>query len=371
MSALPTFTRASTAYKEDGTSVASGVPRIESSGVKIEEGTTNVLPSPPVLTKYPLSEYTTEVVTEGEYTGWTKVILSCVSPSGLIAYLPVYPISVGTIRSFSIEFVSLTSKVTLTIAGGASAEMVVINGNRYSVTYTNSTTGNLYLGIYFISRGYKGQFVSETFYYRNVQYEDKAYATSFTPTTRLAETLEIPLSALSVTEGTIEFDYTPINQPLSDMITQFKSPKIMQIGDYWTINSVTLWRYPYNGVDMIRLSGNYSSGWILTGNATYSFSLLSKYRFSLRWKTANTFDLFINGVCIISNAISSIAFTSMGNIKLGEIYSSGGVNAIFSNIRISNKARSDTELAYTGDLSVDYNTTYLLPCKTSLAPKNF
>ena len=38
------FTRASEAYKSDGTLVASGVPRYEGAGVLIEEGTTNLIP---------------------------------------------------------------------------------------------------------------------------------------------------------------------------------------------------------------------------------------------------------------------------------------------------------------------------------------
>ena len=37
------FSRGSTAYKQDGSVVAAGVPRFESNGVMVEEGTTNLV----------------------------------------------------------------------------------------------------------------------------------------------------------------------------------------------------------------------------------------------------------------------------------------------------------------------------------------
>jgi len=362
MSVLPTFTRASTAYKEDGTSVASGVPRIESSGVKIEEGTTNLIPSSTVLVKYSPSEYTTEVVTEGEYTGWTKVILSYVCSQGYIGYLPVYPISAGSSRSFSIEFVSLTSKVIPTLAGGTEFAMSVIDGNRYSVTYTNSTTGALYLGIYFISRGYKGQFVSETFYYRNVQYEDKAYATSFTPTTRSAEALTIPSSALSVTEGTIEFDFiAPQN-----IFSGGASVVITLNSDFTNKNCLDV---QLNATRYIQLFVGAGSSYNRLDTNVVAVAG-TKYRVSFRWSSTSV-SIAVNGV--IKATINSPAVFAIENyIYLGRLATSTYfLNSTISNLRISNKARSDTELAYTGDLAVDYYTTYLLPCKTSLVPKNF
>lgn len=202
------------------------------------------------------------------------------------------------------------------------------------------------------------------------QVELKNYATSWqmgkiarTP----QEQLTIPASVLDYREGTIEFDYMPINQPLSDMTAQVKSPKIMQIGNYSSANSLTVWRLPQSSVDRIALFGNYSSGWKLNTRGYYNFpSLNNKCRIALRWKTANTFDVLVNGIPIIQNTVSTIPFTAMGNIILGDILASGGVNALFSNIRVSNIARTDTELAYTGDLSVDEYTTYFLPLHDNL-----
>lgn len=311
MSVLPTFTRASTAYKEDGTSVASGVPRIESSGVKIEEGTTNLMTS--TNSQSISSAVTVTVISGSTYS------VSCKS---------------GTITLSGAGIGTVTSITTKTII--ATSTLLVL---------TPTTTATY------------------------IQVELKAYATSFTPTTRSSETLMIPSSALSVTEGTIEFDYTPINQPLSDMTAQPKKPKIMQIGNYG--EGISLWRYPQGLTDKIAILGAYTSTWNLSAFSNYSFTLNQKVRIALRWKTTNTFDAWIGGVPIIVNAISPVPFTAMGNVVFGDTTGSGGVNALFSNVRVSNKYLSDTEMAYTGNLSVDYNTTYLLPCKTSLTPKNF
>ena len=376
MGVLPTFTRASTAYKEDGTSVASGVPRIESSGVKIEEGTTNLMLSGSYdfhNAGYPL----------GWYPNGGAIITVTGQQSDPYGGTGAYRIqtSGGSVTGkYNIIVTGLTIGATVSLWAKVNSGTAIIRDDYGSTPVSTEITTSWQKIVYKPTTTSCRPTFATLAITDNLditvmqpQIEQKAYTTSYIPpqSTRLAETLTIPSSALSVTEGTIEFDYTPINQPLSDMTAQAKSPKIMQIGNYWTENCLTLWRFPYNGVDVIELLGNYSSGWKLNTSATYSFSLLSKYRFSLRWKTANTFDLFINGVRIISNAISSVSFTSMGNIKLGDTLYSGAVNAIYSNIRISNKARSDTELAYTGDLAVDYYTTYLLPCKTSLTPKNF
>jgi hypothetical protein len=61
------FTRATTAYKDDGTSVTSGTPRFESRGMTIEEGTTNLVTNPFMSGTY----------VGGVAPNWTKVTATC------------------------------------------------------------------------------------------------------------------------------------------------------------------------------------------------------------------------------------------------------------------------------------------------------
>ena len=77
-----TFTRASVAYYPDGTQVGNNIPRLDGTGIMVEEGTTNLLPAADSLsfaapvnvtvvsgTKYTVSCATGEITLSGAGSG--------------------------------------------------------------------------------------------------------------------------------------------------------------------------------------------------------------------------------------------------------------------------------------------------------------
>lgn len=184
----PTFTRASIAYKQDGTRVASGVPRFESTGLTIEEGTTNCMASADALS---LGDARVVTVTNGQ--------------------------------SYTVSTYGASGSITLSGAGTGT----VTPGNPKTITagstsLTLTPTGTPTLN----------------------QVENKAYATSWIDggTSRSPEALTIPTEGvLSASQGTIEFDLY-INSALLTANNQYSITNVKDVNNFiyvrYTANTI-------------------------------------------------------------------------------------------------------------------------------------
>ncbi|MGI6125226.1 MAG: discoidin domain-containing protein, partial [Acetivibrionales bacterium] len=175
----PIFTRASVAYLEDGTEVEADKPRFEGGkfgkGVFIEEGTTNLADpakqSPWMWTSRPYDWtcVTSLALTEGEVVTVSADIRNGDEGS---------------------RWCSITGT-------GVTAHTGYIDATKTRQTYTFTVTETTTHSIYLVSTD------TTSYEYRNWQIEKKAYATSFVDGTRSSESLKIPTTSLSVTQGTI------------------------------------------------------------------------------------------------------------------------------------------------------------------------
>lgn len=214
-----------------------------------------------------------------------------------------------------------------------------------------------------------------------VQLEAKPYATSFIDGTRAAETLTIPTAGvLNPQEGTIEFWWNPLSKNPQTY------PSLISTGN-WTAPITQDW-----------LSINWGSGW---NNAnTVTFSLYNKdgtsnfnftitlnpqpytwYYVAAKW----SFITRIAKLIIYKPDGTNVAYqaTVVGNPPTFEGWDkfyilqtwnngSSRANSLIDDLRISNRARTDTEIAQAyasgQPLQKDDSTTYLLPFNGSIYP---
>lgn len=363
LEAIPaTFTRSSTAYKQDGSVVNANVPRFEADGVMVEEGTTNLVPNPN------FSNWTGELP-----ANWTKNTISAVEKTqGIYAGTNAIKVANTTSGYLNASVVTVSANTAYTVSaitkGGAGAV-------RFGILVGYYTSGNVFISKSYIATTQlistdwsKKQFqittpaaaavVSIGFwihttvadnpaYIDYVQLEAKPYATSFHPTTRTAESLAIPASAIPVSEGTIEFDVVmSVLKSCKLFYAHDSNSKDLSIGTTNT-GRVTVQHFQTE-----------------TGISSY-LATNAKYRIGFKYD-ANSISLFINGVITyqrdVTGVHASFLYAFLGSLS-ASVYQA---NALFSNLRISNKARSDEELANTGALSVDEYTTYFAPLNGSL-----
>jgi len=216
-----TFTRASVAYLEDGTQVASGVPRFEDGkfgkGVLIEEGTTNLVSNPDF-----------EVDTAGWNT-WGGIIardttehyyglasLRVELPSGGNPWDGIYSnlitVTAEATYTFSVKLKNQVAGVPM-FAGICRAD----NGAEIGVTAFTSTTGwiaktvtaTIPVGVTSVyvrvsRNNYSG---ATTFWVDGFQLEQKPHATSFVVGTRDNEVLKVPANVFNKGNWTINLKY--------------------------------------------------------------------------------------------------------------------------------------------------------------------
>ncbi len=388
----PTFTRSSVAYKTDGTQVSANVPRFEDGkfgkAIMVEEGTTNLLSAENssfeggTVGNWGATLSTLSIVSSPSWHGGKALKIVPTAQDGR-AQIRVDSGGLGLISQG--DTVTLSAYARLESGGPANVTVAFIIGGvggfkttlpvtssgwtRISITKTIDQLGTsvyiqLYGGEYGVSQA--------TVIFDGIKLEKKAYPTSWTlgGTTRSPETLTIPTAGvLNPQEGTIKFWWCPINQPASTMTgSQFVAPPIIQVGNYHQNNSWILWCGMGSQLKLF-VRGDNATGW--TGQWTIIpnlswYQLNRWYRIVVRWENANTFWIFIDGVKY-GPYVSSQPFTGIaGNImSLGRLNaSSGPSNAYIDDLRISNIARSDAEIAEayaSGEpLSVDPYTTYLM-----------
>jgi hypothetical protein len=125
--------------------------------------------------------------TTGEFSGWYKITATSTSSNRLIMGLPGISALANTQYTASIEWISPNGSLSFEVNGnqGAGVGVPVTNQpNRYARTFTkNSNNGNQHWYLR-SSSGAVGDISDGIIYYRNVQWEQKAYPTPFVIGTR-------------------------------------------------------------------------------------------------------------------------------------------------------------------------------------------
>lgn len=373
----PTFSRNSIAYDDSGNQVAAGVSRFGTNGWKCEEGTVNLAPNP---NPTQLSDY----YQQGGNLTWNNGV-HFASNSSIPTYAyENYSFTNGNIYTLSFNIKMDDSSIPRVGSNNSSFDCTPVIGGIDIIT--NITLDSLGGGVYRVHAtssnttytlpnfgvvSYALQSHKPFTLIGNIQLEQKNYPTSFISGTRVAEQLTIPANYLNYQQGEIQFDWTPINQPFTDMTTQNKRPKIFQIGAYYVNNSITLWHCPSNTLDGIRLfiKGANNSGWSGIYGIVGNYNLNSKYRIAVVWKNANTFCLSINGIEGISNLTIPDSITALSSLVFGGTVNEP-VNEYISNLRISNTFHTATQRTADYSLStlpVLMDTTYYAPLTSDLS----
>jgi hypothetical protein len=374
----PLFTRASVAYKQDGTQVVANQPRFETGkfdqAVMVEEGTTNLLTA---------NQSSVETDTTGlNATADATISRDTVEKWHGVASLKVVTAGIGTAEGFYTESINVTPSATYTASvwlkgsgtvnlrireidsagatiGDTFSNVITLTSQwtRYSVTRTFGSTGvkaNMHV------RTVVTQAI--TFYADGLQIEQKAFATSWTlgGSTRSPETLTIPTAGvLNPQEGTVE-GWVYVNSTLLarnwnsiwGSLTGFADNGLWL--DYYKDGNQ--WRFrrrinnSENGPTWIN---NLSEGW---------------HYFACVWKPAEMV-LFIDGVRKATLTNPGLPSVVAAYCDIGGLYRETGgfgshCNSLIDDLRISSRARTDEEILagyQSGEpLEADADTTYKL-----------
>jgi len=202
------FTRASEAYKSDGTLVASGQPRYEGAGVRIEQGTTNLVP----LDKQKfegwtaISGATVTLAQNQAVPEWGAVDATRVQTSGgtgVGKYYVAVTREDGAYYSNSV-WVKNTGDKTVRVTTNVSAKSdTVLPGESRRVKLENvggTDVGALQIQFQALNAADSLDFVAW-----RPQAETKTLCTSFTDGTRSSESLSVPVPFTPQQGGEISF----------------------------------------------------------------------------------------------------------------------------------------------------------------------
>ncbi len=353
-----TFTRSSTAYRQDGTQVASGTPRYEAGkfgqGVMVEEGTTNLLTASQ-------SSFEDGVINWGGTAGASLSVDSNVAWSGSKSMKFTVPLggdpyvlgiyNAGTSIAGKTYTFSTWIKQENIAPGGIilytywqNAVGNFVWGNNYAVGYLDGTRDWYRLTVTATAPAgatkacltllpYSKNGVG-AFWVDGAQIEEKSYATSWQigGTTRSSEKLTIPTAGIiNQDQGTIELllnHQTALDPNGGDCILATNgSPR----WDVWF----------YSGAVKIYSGGTwYSTGFVPTVGVPY--------RLGITWSGTQT-NIYIDGV----KKVTANGSISIGNTMFLGSYKSAGYesNAIVDDLAISSVARTDAEMLARGTSS--------------------
>ena len=298
------FSRTSTAYADDGSVVAANVPRMSSKGLLIEEGTTNLAP---VLTNYSKDTgitYDGVVVGYENFSGYKFTYLAGTTNKNI--YFPTSKsISVGDSITGTCWVKSNKDISNLTFNSGnniiynISLASNVWKRLSYTRVATTATT------LVYSAIGFRSATTEDyELVISGFSVEVKPYATSFHPTTRTAESLTIPASCLSATEGTIEFDAILPNSGKNNLDYRYLLyAERSSGGDYW----LTL-RHVINSSQFQFATKNNKGE---STSAYFSDSLITtdtKVRCAVKWNSQLA-KVIVNGVTVATINIPKLPTT--------------------------------------------------------------
>ena len=355
-----TFTRASTANKQDGSQVAANIPRYESGhkgeAIMIEEGTVNLLTTNQANVETDLSGlagYFSTSIFRDTTKFWNGVAsVRADVTAALVSAEPNYAHGVFTDGSVAIDLVSANTLVVSSAYVWMPAGVAfVIGGRLYDSggNYLTEALGDIaYVGTgawqrvqtqpYTVAMSFRpglqvtvGSGIIATFWVDCLQSEAKGYATSWTPDTRAFETLTIPTAGvLSAAQGTI-------------------SCWVKRAGN--TGDSKIFGNYPSaaagNIVSMTYLDGamyaEYGNG---TGPLQLGLTVVpqnSWHHVAMAWSGSNIY-VYINGLLVGQAANLVAAFGSTFGIGC---FTNGAnqLNGLIDDLRFYNRALTTAEVA--------------------------
>ncbi|MBP1990199.1 LamG domain-containing protein [Paenibacillus eucommiae] len=200
------------------------------------------------------------------------------------------------------------------------------------------------------------------------QKEAKTYATSFTPDTRINESLTIQTAGvLNPAEGQIDV-WVCVNA----MARRFEGNynRIFSVNSSTGATGITLLHRPDNATWQIQTRGDDGSSTLMS-TASDSLTPDGWHLFSVKWSSAEAV-LLIDGIRRAFAVDPKLPSAFVPTLSIGSSYTSGisYLNTIFDDIRISSRARTDAEIlaAYQANapLSVDADTTYKMDFDTDV-----
>lgn len=347
--AQPTFTRNSIAYKSDGSQVAENVPRFEAGkfgqGIMIEEGTTNLFPlAKSVVVSGGSDPYffsiTSGLVQGGTYT-LRALIKAEVNDGTVSSRMTIkFNYSDGTSEIYTTgQFPKdgIEREYVLTKTANAAKTLTSISG--WILDHSNPGTGK-----------YQSA--------RNIQLEQKPYATSFTDGTRAVETLTIPTAGvLNPQKGTVEFW---VKTPSMEHLSSHNSMLFTTASSTNYNNSLFgYWLYATRKLRM--LVGTGTSYTVLEGTTVLQPN--TWYYIVFKW-TSNSASIYLNGQLEAQRSLTpNLIFSKTFRIGCTHV-NTEFLDSLIDDLRISSRARTDAEIlsAYQSNqpLPIDENTTYAL-----------
>ena len=374
------FTRASTAYKKDGSEVASGVIRYEDTpfgkGIMVEEGTTNRNRDPFLsdINKVSVAGLSGSAGTKEEVPALmygTKAVKVTCTNAGVVRLYDNAPNFTWTsgetaaiscivavsnpslISNFSLE-IRASNGTAITDAVSLSAKLLYDNVYLLTGIYTLTSSGLGAAGLQFNSMQPGDWFIVDAW-----QSEQKSYSTSITSGTRQPEVVTIK-HGLTPTEGTIEGIFE-VND-LSKRQISGHFPRIFGlpiVGDndrgigFCHAPTSAEWWFQVgdaDGTDTVNIPDSLTPNGFYRYRVTWTSALARIELFSLTTK-------------------QRVATASIANPKLPSAFAEhlhiGGIgtaattcsNTIHADIRCSSIARTDTEYGLDAPLPVDEYTT--------------
>lgn len=364
---IPTFTRSSVAYKLDGTQVAAGKPRFETidgrTGVLIEEGTTNLLANPSFESDFTgwtnspnISGSEWVIATDSKWHGskaaklvgngshtWKGKCQIINNPTAgtkytLSAWVRCSP---GVTYGAYVRIRKSTDGGNTWNVAAESEEAKGANWTRIFCTYTVESGVNAVLFEFYSSTGNaSGQAV----WVDACQVEAKEYPTSWTDSSRTAESLSIPITGLSPNQGTLSFWMYVTDVTKRQIAGRYNHLFTIRgkLG-YW---GIIAWHSP-NSPDWVLEYRDDSGGFSGKIQVPDSYTPNGWNFFTVTWKKGEFIRFYINGVKCgedteNANMLPS-AFESV--MYLGSSHSGGNhLNTVFSLVHLSSKVRSDAEI---------------------------
>lgn len=333
-------------------------PRVDSNGVIVEEGTSNLVPialqsieTDSVLSSFSLNNTGTTASrdTTTYVIGTSSLKVMCDGTvSGQGADLPITLLA-NTIYTASV-WLKGTGTVQLRLSGSAITNTITTVNltnvwTRYTVTGTSNGIGG---SAYIMVTTAGGTSAPLTYWADGYQLEQKAYATSFTdnPLGRQAETLTFPANVLNASAGTIESWVLP-------------APKATGTSEvWWTVLHSDGWGW-------VGINSNGISVGSSDLSATTIVDRTKPIHIVQTWN-GSVIKVYANGVLLGSG---SGTITLLPTIYLGVWYNGVSYrgNMAIKSLRISNIARTDADIANSYNQSLanmhlpfDDSTTKLL-----------
>ena len=385
-----TFTRSSVAYLSDGTQVAANTPRFEQGkfgkAVLVEEGTVNRTdPNNPGINWH--SDWSVEVIAPRTF----KVTALKDNPGRSTYFVGLFSTAYSAAANESVtlscEIVECSNPYIYVYCNGfgrIQAGDWGTLGNRVWRTITHSSSWSHQLGIDVGNANLQYIRQGDYIIVKDIQIEAKPYPTTFTDGTRAAETLTIPTAGvLNPQEGTIEFWWNPLAK------TPGTSPSLISTGKWTSDKSqdwlALYWGSGWNNANEVRfglVNGTTKQGYVEQA-ITLNPSPFTWYFIAFKWDFVNTqtAKLLIykpDGSLLTKHVslagIPAPSFAGWDKFYVLQTWNNGPnrANSLIDDLRISNRARTDEEIAaaYASGqpLPVDQYTTYKMGFDDTLQP---